>query len=99
MFLSSMTFDLGEDTNALRDMVHCWAQDRVKPMAAQIDADNLFPHDLWVEMGELGFLGLTVEGHTAGPICPIWRIRSRWRRLREHRLLSHYHMARIRTFA
>ena len=36
MFLSSMTFDLGDDVNALRDMVHTWAQDRVKPMAAAI---------------------------------------------------------------
>ncbi|MEO9863588.1 MAG: isovaleryl-CoA dehydrogenase [Yoonia sp.] len=61
MFHGSMTFDLGEDTNALRDMVHGWAQERVKPMAAQIDADNLFPPALWTEMGELGLLGVTVD--------------------------------------
>lgn len=61
MFHASMTFDLGEDTNALRDMVHAWAQDRVKPMAAQIDADNMFPPALWPEMGELGLLGVTVD--------------------------------------
>ncbi|SHG80876.1 isovaleryl-CoA dehydrogenase [Cognatiyoonia sediminum] len=60
MFLSSMTFDLGEETNALRDMVHAWAQDRVKPLAAQIDKDNEFPSELWKEMGELGLLGVTV---------------------------------------
>ena len=34
MFNASMTFDLGEDVNALRDVVHRWAQERVKPMAA-----------------------------------------------------------------
>ncbi|MEJ6397915.1 acyl-CoA dehydrogenase family protein [Yoonia sp. 208BN28-4] len=61
MFLASMTFDLGEDVNALRDMVHGWAQDRVKPMAARIDADNAFPPALWREMGELGLLGVTVD--------------------------------------
>ncbi len=61
MFLSSMTFDLGEDTNALRDMVHAWAQERLKPMAAAIDAENTFPSELWAEMGELGLLGVTVE--------------------------------------
>ena len=38
MFTHSMSFDLGEDVNALRDMVHRWAQERVKPMAAQIDS-------------------------------------------------------------
>ena len=42
MFLSSMMFDLGEETNALRDMVHAWAQDRVKPLAAQIDKENFY---------------------------------------------------------
>ena len=66
MFLSSMVFDLGEDTNALRDMVHNWAQDRVKPLAAQIDQQNLFPSELWQEMGELGLLGVTVDEEFGG---------------------------------
>ena len=35
MFTHSMSFDLGEDINALRDMVHRWAQERVKPMAGR----------------------------------------------------------------
>lgn len=61
MFHASMTFDLGEDVNALRDMVHTWAQDRVKPMAGQIDQSNVFPPALWREMGDLGLLGVTVD--------------------------------------
>ena len=66
MFTASMTFDLGEDINALRDMVHRWAQERVKPMAAGIDADNAFPPELWTEMGELGLLGITVPEEDGG---------------------------------
>ena len=66
MFHASMTFDLGEDTNALRDMVHAWAQERVKPMAAKVDSDNLFPSELWQEMGELGLLGVTVPEEYGG---------------------------------
>ncbi len=66
MFHASMTFDLGDETNALRDMVHAWAQERVKPIAAQVDADNLFPHALWREMGELGLLGVTVPEEFGG---------------------------------
>lgn len=66
MFTSAMQFDLGEDTNALRDMVHSWAQDRVKPMAAQIDASNEFPPELWREMGDLGLLGVTVSEDFGG---------------------------------
>ncbi len=61
MFLASMKFDLGEDVGALRDMVHAWAQERVKPLAARIDRTNAFPSELWTEMGSLGLLGITVE--------------------------------------
>lgn len=61
MFMASMEFDLGEDVNALRDMVHRWAQERIKPMAGSIDRDNAFPAALWKEMGDLGLLGITVE--------------------------------------
>ncbi len=66
MFTSSMAFDLGEDVNALREMVHRWAQERVKPMAAAIDTQNVFPAELWQEMGELGLLGITVEEEHGG---------------------------------
>lgn len=64
MFSASMKFDLGEEVSALREMVHHWAQDRVRPMAAGIDAANEFPAELWPEMGALGLLGITVpEAH------------------------------------
>ena len=66
MFTASMTFDLGDEVNALRDMVHRWAQDRVKPMAAEIDRSNAFPAELWAEMGELGLLGVTVPEEFGG---------------------------------
>ncbi len=66
MFQAAMTFDLGEDVNALREMVHRWAQERVKPMAAEIDASNAFPNELWAEMGELGLLGVTVPEEYGG---------------------------------
>ncbi|MCB4454655.1 isovaleryl-CoA dehydrogenase [Leisingera sp. McT4-56] len=66
MFNASMTFDLGEDVNALRDVVHRWAQDRVKPMAQEIDQKNEFPAELWREMGDLGLLGVTVPEEFGG---------------------------------
>ncbi|WP_299597521.1 isovaleryl-CoA dehydrogenase [uncultured Tateyamaria sp.] len=66
MFHASMTFDLGDEIGALRDMIHRWAQDRVKPMAAKIDTDNSFPPELWPEMGELGLLGITVSEEDGG---------------------------------
>ncbi|MEM7320408.1 MAG: acyl-CoA dehydrogenase family protein, partial [Pseudomonadota bacterium] len=66
MFQASMTFDLGEDVNELRNMVHRWAQERVRPMAAEIDRTNIFPPELWPEMGELGLLGITVPEEFGG---------------------------------
>jgi isovaleryl-CoA dehydrogenase len=66
MFTAAMRFDLGEDVAALRDMVHGWAQARLKPLAAAIDRDNSFPPDLWTEMGGLGLLGITVPEADGG---------------------------------
>ncbi len=66
MFLATMNFDLGSEVNDLRDMVHRWAQERVKPLAAEIDATNRFPEALWAEMGALGLLGITVPEADGG---------------------------------
>ncbi|MBJ3763061.1 isovaleryl-CoA dehydrogenase [Maribius pontilimi] len=66
MFTGSMTFDLGDDINAMREMVHGWAQERVKPLAAEIDRANTFPPELWPEMGALGLLGITVPEEDGG---------------------------------
>ncbi|PWJ12457.1 isovaleryl-CoA dehydrogenase [Jannaschia seohaensis] len=66
MFTASMRFDEGEDVAALREMVHRWAQERIAPMAAEIDQSNTFPSELWREMGELGLLGITVPETDGG---------------------------------
>jgi isovaleryl-CoA dehydrogenase len=66
MFMATLNFALGEDVEALRDVVHSWAQDRVAPIAAEIDRSNLFPAHLWREMGELGLLGITVPEEYGG---------------------------------
>ncbi|WP_449041676.1 isovaleryl-CoA dehydrogenase [Paracoccus sp. (in: a-proteobacteria)] len=66
MFTRGMEFDLGDDVNALRDTVHRWAQERVAPIAAQVDRDNVFPAELWREMGDLGLLGITVPEEYGG---------------------------------
>jgi isovaleryl-CoA dehydrogenase len=66
MFTGSMNFDLGEDVNAMREMVHRFAQERIKPMAAQIDQSNEFPNALWREFGELGLLGVTTPEEYGG---------------------------------
>jgi len=59
-------FGLGEDIDLLRETVRAFAQDRIAPLAADIDVSNEFPADLWPELGELGLLGITVEEEFGG---------------------------------
>ena len=49
-------FGLGEDVDLLRDATKAFATDRIAPRAAEIDASNEFPRDLWPELGNLGLL-------------------------------------------
>ena len=66
MFMHTMEFDLGEDVNAMREMVHRFAQERIKPMAAEVDQKNEFPNELWKEFGDLGLLGITTPEEYGG---------------------------------
>jgi len=66
MFDQAMDFGLGEDIGALRDMVRRFAADEIAPRAAEIDARNEFPADLWEKLGALGLLGITVPEEDGG---------------------------------
>jgi isovaleryl-CoA dehydrogenase len=66
MFTTGMSFALGDEIEALRAMVHRFAQERIAPLAAEIDQTNRFPRELWPGMGELGLLGITVEEEFGG---------------------------------
>lgn len=69
MFESTFSFPLGEDIASLREAVRDFAQGQIAPRAAQIDRDNLFPADLWRQLGELGVMGLTVpEAYGGTPL-------------------------------
>ena len=59
-------FDLGETADAIRETVRDFAQEKIAPRAEEIDRTNLFPRDLWPQMGELGLHGITVEEDYGG---------------------------------
>jgi isovaleryl-CoA dehydrogenase len=59
-------FDLGETADAIRETVASFAQEKIAPRAEEIDRSNLFPRDLWPQLGELGVHGITVEEEYGG---------------------------------
>jgi len=66
MFHASMNFNLGEEIDTLRQVIHRFAQDEIAPRAEAIDKDNTFPADLWQKMGALGLHGITVPEQDGG---------------------------------
>ncbi len=66
MFHHTMRFGLSEEIEALQEAAHRWAQEKLKPRAAEIDRSNAFPNELWPEMGAMGFLGVTVPEEFGG---------------------------------
>jgi isovaleryl-CoA dehydrogenase len=59
-------FQLGESVDLLRKTVREFSAELIAPRAAEIDRSNVFPRDLWPELGALGLLGITVEPEHGG---------------------------------
>ncbi|TJV73907.1 MAG: isovaleryl-CoA dehydrogenase [Mesorhizobium sp.] len=66
MYTNTLSFGLDPDIEALRDTVRRFAQDRIAPIAAEIDHSNEFPAHLWGELGALGLLGITADPDFGG---------------------------------
>jgi isovaleryl-CoA dehydrogenase len=63
---ASLDFLLGENADAIRETTARFAAERIAPLAAEIDASNHFPRQLWPQMGALGLHGITVEEEWGG---------------------------------
>jgi len=59
-------FGLGEHAAMIRQSTRRFAEDRIAPLAARIDAGDWFPREIWPEMGALGLHGITVEEDWGG---------------------------------
>jgi len=57
---------LTEEFDALRDTVKRMCDAELAPRAAEIDAKNGFPMDMWRKLGDLGLLGMTVTDEYGG---------------------------------
>src|SRR6202051_823492 len=64
--LATLDHDLGPEIDMLRTTVRDFADDKIAPIAAEIDRDDRFPIELWPQMGALGLHGITVEEELGG---------------------------------
>ena len=64
--MPGFNFDLGETADLLRDSVSAFTFNEIAPRAADIEAANDFPQDLWKKFGDIGVLGITVEEKYGG---------------------------------
>jgi isovaleryl-CoA dehydrogenase len=63
---TGLPFDLGEDIAQLRESVRRFALSEIAPLAAEIDAKDHFPRQLWPKLGQLGLHGITVPDEYGG---------------------------------
>ena len=63
---ATLDHDLGPEIDMLRNTVRDFADDKIAPIAAEIDRDDRFPIELWPQMGALGLHGITVEEEFGG---------------------------------
>jgi isovaleryl-CoA dehydrogenase len=59
-------FGLTESARMIREATGRFADEQIMPLAAEIDAHDRFPRELWEPMGALGLHGITVEEKWGG---------------------------------
>ena len=55
--------ELSEDERAIRDAARSYCQDKLFPRALMANREEKFDRAIMNEMGEMGFLGATLEGY------------------------------------
>ncbi len=53
-----MNFDLTDEQRNIRDLVHDFAQNEVRPVAEELDREKRFPYEIVKKLGDLGLMGM-----------------------------------------
>jgi short-chain 2-methylacyl-CoA dehydrogenase len=61
-----VNFDLSEEHELLRATVREFADERIAPVAEELDREHRFPYDLIAGLGELGLLGIPIPEEYGG---------------------------------
>jgi short/branched chain acyl-CoA dehydrogenase len=61
-----MDLDLTDEHELLRETVRGFAQERIAPVAEELDREHRFPYELVAELGELGLMGIPIPEEYEG---------------------------------
>ena len=61
-----MNLDLSEEHELVRRTVRDFAQERIAPVAEELDREHRFPYDIVAELAELGLMGIPVPEEYGG---------------------------------
>jgi short/branched chain acyl-CoA dehydrogenase len=61
-----VNFDLGQEHELVRSTVRSFAEERVAPVADELDRESRFPYDIVAELAELGLMGMTIPEEYGG---------------------------------
>jgi len=59
-------FDLSDEHELLRTTVRAFAQERIAPVAEELDREHRFPYELVAELAELGLMGIPIPEEYGG---------------------------------
>ncbi|HKD32686.1 MAG TPA: acyl-CoA dehydrogenase family protein [Gaiellaceae bacterium] len=61
-----MNFDLSPEQELVRRTVREFAEEKVAPVAAELDREHRFPHELVAELADLGLMGMPIPEEYGG---------------------------------
>jgi short-chain 2-methylacyl-CoA dehydrogenase len=61
-----MDFDLSREHELLRETVRAFAEERIAPVAEELDREHRFPYDIVAELADLGLMGIPVPEEYGG---------------------------------
>ena len=61
-----MDFDLSDEHDLLRQTVRAFAEERIAPVAEELDREHRFPYEIVAELAELGLMGFPIPEEHGG---------------------------------
>ena len=61
-----MDFDLSDEHDLLRKTVREFAEERIAPVAEELDREHRFPYEIVSELAELGLMGIPIPEEHGG---------------------------------